>query len=79
MLDCYLSGSIKAVKTRVEQAEDISGALQQEEEAAFMHLLRQDATEPGSSRTFLPYHASLDVGGQAGTCEDDGLLELTDK
>lgn len=78
MPDCYLSGSIKAVKTRVEQAEDISGALQQEE-AALMHLLRHDATEPGSSRTFLPYHASLDVGGQAGTCEDDGLLELTDK
>jgi hypothetical protein len=47
VLDCYLGGSIKAVKKRVEQAEDLSGALQQEE-TALMRPLRQRATGNGA-------------------------------
>jgi DNA topoisomerase-1 len=47
VLDCYLSGSIKAVRKRVEQAENLSGALQQEE-TALMRLLRQSATGNGA-------------------------------
>jgi DNA topoisomerase-1 len=47
VLDCYLGGSIKAVKKRVERAEDLSGALQQEE-TALMQLLRQSATGNGT-------------------------------